>query len=278
MAEYYVHHNSSDEQARIRRFVGWAVAVAMLIALLLMVFILAARWWLPLIPFTVEKRVTDNFIGLLLQHTDPADPVLADYLAELGDTLSAQQTTPGEFPVTVHLVNEADANAFATLGGHVFVYRGLLQSLETENALAMVLAHEFAHVANRDPLVSIGRAVLLSVLLYSVTGQGRLPANLADLGGELALLSYSREQEQAADLAAQETLQRVYGHVGGASTFFAQMLSTDSDAKDSAAVPNWISSHPHTSERINALRAQAAKSAWVSGPQTAYPRRVRDAL
>ena len=46
--------------------------------------------------------------------------------------------------MTVHAVQDPTVNAFATLGGHVFVFTGLVDSLDSENGLAMVLAHELA--------------------------------------------------------------------------------------------------------------------------------------
>ena len=42
-------------------------------------------------------------------------------------------------------------NAYATAGGQLVFYRGLLEAMPHENALATVVAHEIAHVAHRDP-------------------------------------------------------------------------------------------------------------------------------
>ena len=274
MTEYYVQQNSAEEQARIGRFVALALWVTFAGGLVVIGFILAARWWAPLIPVESEKRFADRYINLLVEQMEPGDQQLTNYLDALVRDLRNHLDLPAEFIVTVHIVNDADANAFAMLGGHVFVFRGLLESMPNENALAMVIAHELAHVANRDPLVSTGRAVLFALLLFSATGQG----NFAGTGSELALLSYSREQENMADLKALETLQRRYGHVGGATTFFEQVLVTDVHGEDELPVLGLLSSHPQVRDRIDNLRAQTQRAGWLDGSGSPYPAQVEDAL
>ena len=54
-------------------------------------------------------------------------------------------------------------NAFATLGGHVVIYRGLLEKLPNENVVAMVVAHEIAHIKHRDPVAALGRGVAITL-------------------------------------------------------------------------------------------------------------------
>jgi predicted Zn-dependent protease len=44
------------------------------------------------------------------------------------------------------VVASAEVNAFALLGGQVFVTRGMLGFVESEAELAAVLGHEIAHV------------------------------------------------------------------------------------------------------------------------------------
>ena len=60
----------------------------------------------------------------------------------------------------VHYVDTAVPNAFAALGGHIAVTRGLYESVQSENALALVLAHEIAHVRARDPIAGIGGGLI----------------------------------------------------------------------------------------------------------------------
>ena len=189
MAEYYVQQNSPEERARIARFISRALTATFAGALVFAAFILAARWWAPMIPFSAEKRFADRYVGFFVDRMEPGDPVLMDYVTDLAKDLSEQMKMPAEFEVVVHYVDDPEPVAFATLGGHVFVFKGILESLETENALAMVLAHELAHLANRDAIISTGRAVLFSILLFSATGRDNWSTRTADTATELCALA-----------------------------------------------------------------------------------------
>ena len=102
---------------------------------------------------------------------DQAGQAAGIELQALADRLSAHMSLPRDLRLTVHYQDDEAVNAFATLGGHIFVNRGLLQHLPSENALAMVMAHEIAHAANRDPAAAMGGALLL----FRRTGQSPEP-------------------------------------------------------------------------------------------------------
>ena len=106
------------------------------------------------------------------------EPPEADRRAEaalqaLADRLAANMDLPEDLRITVHYLDEDEINAFATLGGHVFVLRGLIERVPDENALAMVMAHEIAHAANRDVAANMGGALLLQLVVGTVTGMSR---------------------------------------------------------------------------------------------------------
>lgn len=86
------------------------------------------------------------------------------------------------------------------------------------------------------------------------------------------MLSFSRSQEEQADATALATLDRAYGHVGGADSFFRLMLRQ----AGSREPPRFLSSHPLTSQRIDALGALAAQRGWrTEGEITPIPAAVR---
>jgi predicted Zn-dependent protease len=137
----------------------------------------------------------------------------------------------------------------------------------------MVLAHEIAHAAKRDPLTAASRGILIQVLLSTLSGnRGIDAANTGELGAELMLGAYSREQEEAADRLAMEALHRRYGHVGGATHLFEKLRSYYGDDE----IPEILSSHPDTVDRIDALNRHADSRGWVRGETDAYPPDVRD--
>lgn len=141
-----------------------------------------------------------------------------------------------------------DVNAFALPGGTIVVNAGLLNKVESENELAMVLAHELGHFAHRDHLRSLGRglglAVATGLLFGGDSGASELVSNTL-----LTFQSrYSQGQEAAADEFGLDLLAKRYGHAGGATTFFVRLSE-----KEGGRIPHLLASHPHPRARIDDL-------------------------
>lgn len=66
---------------------------------------------------------------------------------------------PNEYSFKFALIELPAANAFVVPGGHVFVSRRLILSLESEDELAGILAHEMGHVLARQASVDLTRAL-----------------------------------------------------------------------------------------------------------------------
>ncbi|MGH8741519.1 MAG: M48 family metalloprotease, partial [Burkholderiales bacterium] len=136
-----------------------AGAVALVVAAGAALFVLADRLT-PLVPFRYEAAVTRGLFAPAASE-GPIEP----YLRALTARLASAQSLPEGMSVQVHYDEGEVANAFATLGGHIVLYQGLLEAMPDENALAMVIAHEIAHVRHRHPIASVGRAAALGFLL-----------------------------------------------------------------------------------------------------------------
>ena len=211
------------------------------------------------IPFAQEQALAASFSRWL-----PATPETAidrqrrDYLQALADGLAVDLQLPPEMTLTVHYADSDTVNAMATLGGHIVVFQGLIDTLPSENALAMVLAHEIAHIRHRDPVVAMGRgfAVALALASFSGVGDGVLQQWLGGVG-MLPILSFSRAQEEAADAAALQAVLQRYGHVGDAAAFFEEVARRQSMPSG----PTLLQTHPDTEQRIAAIRAFAAAHA-----------------
>jgi predicted Zn-dependent protease len=136
-----------------------------------------------------------------------------------------------------------------------------------ENALAMVLAHEIAHLARRHPIRSFGRAAGVS-LVMSLLGLAETNPVQGALGqaGALTVLGYSRAQEREADRMALDAVHALYGHVGGATDLFR--LFGDLRAQSGGIrTPEFASTHPSDDGRIEQLEARARESGFAMDPQ-----------
>lgn len=170
----------------------------------------------------------------------------------LTDRLRACTRVARPTPIYLH---EAEAvNAAVGPGGNITVFTGLLKTKLSENGLSFVLAHELAHIEQRDHLRGMGRAIAMAAVIATVTGgSGDIDAIVAP-GLHLGTARFSRTREAGADERALEILQCRYGHVGGATELFDAMKAEDSDW----SLSHYVASHPAMHERIAAIHALAA--------------------
>lgn len=174
----------------------------------------------------------------------------------LADALAEHMQLPKN-SVSVYIGSETIPNAFATFGGNVLIYQGLLDKLEYEESVAAVLAHEIAHIKHRDPLRAMSRGLFYTVIAASFGSEAHLEL-LANLEG----MRYSRALERAADEAAMHALAAHYGHIGGIENLFTTINAIERQMKngtDSDLSLTWLKTHPDTESRLAELRGLAVK-------------------
>lgn len=192
-------------------------------------------------------------------------------LRAIGAKLTLAMALPPGMAVAVHYSDDRAVNAFATLGGNVVFYRGLIERLGSEDAVAMVLAHEIAHVKLRHPAASLGRGVAVGIALSAVSvGMGKsMGGDPIQTVGVLPLLKYSRDQERAADEEALGALAAAYGHVGGARELFGAFSKLTPERSTRLDV---LQTHPLTTERVQRVEQLARERGWATeGAVTALP-------
>ena len=163
------------------------------------------------------------------------------------------------YEIRVRIFDDEMINAAALPGGTILVFTGLLNSMESENELAFVLAHELGHFKNRDHLKGMGRLLVLAVGSVFLFGPNNPVAELAFSSINLAESSFSRGQESEADEFALKILQCGYGHVGGATDFFSTMIEKESGSK---IFGHYLSSHPDSQKRIDDINNQAKQAGY----------------
>jgi len=153
-------------------------------------------------------RQVEKYMGLA------GSAELNAYVDRIGQRL-VEHSSRSHLDHEFHVVDMKEPNAFALPGGHIYVSRGLLALMNSEDELAAVLGHEIGHVAGRHSakqqtksrgwiplqiLAGIGGAAASTVspgLGGAIAGIGQLPA-------ALVLASYSRKQEKEADRLGQQ--------------------------------------------------------------------------
>ncbi|QIR36645.1 M48 family metallopeptidase [Tolypothrix sp. PCC 7910] len=166
------------------------------------------------------------------------------YVEQVGQRLVANSDRPN-LSYTFQVVEDKSINAFATAGGYVYVHTGLLQAADNEAELASVLAHEMGHIGGKHLIKQMRQQALAS----GVATAAGLDRNTAvGLGVQLALnLPRSRQDEFDADKRGLRTLTRSGYAQSGMVSFMQKLLGKGS-------TPTFLSTHPATSDRINALK------------------------
>lgn len=170
-----------------------------------------------------------------------------DYVNRIGQRLAKTSQRP-DLPYTFQVVDDDSINAFATMGGYVYVNKGLIAAADNEAELASVIGHEIGHIAGRHGIEQMRDRALAQGLL-SAAGLDR--SNAIQIGVELAVSRpNSRSDELEADrFGLKNTIEANYAPAGILS-FMQKLL------KRGGSTPSFLSTHPATSERIRILQQQ----------------------
>ena len=255
------------------RELAWLLAASLAaLAVLVLATGFVARWLAPQLPFEHELALAER----LFDEAPAADAATRERraaLQTLADRVAATMTLPPGMRVVVSDEPSELVNAYATVGGRIRIFHGLLRQLDSEEALAALLAHEIAHVKHRHVAAGMGHGLAVVLVMAVVTPEGAAQAAQGLLGGaaQLGLLGYSREAERQADAEALAASLALYGHGGGLARLFAVLPQADAPAGTAR-----LRSHPDTAERLALLEAAAAaRGATLSGPATPLPKSLQ---
>lgn len=146
-----------------------------------------------------------------------------------------------------------EVNAFAAPGGYVYVTKGLMDMVGSEDELAGIVAHEIGHIDKKHAVKSMrrngGLAILIGGLgLWDKTRDYAVPAGIA---AYFAGLKFSRDDEFEADAHAVDLTHKAGYDPNGLVTFLERINRGSSSA---SRITKYFSTHPPTSDRIRAAQ------------------------
>lgn len=150
-----------------------------------------------------------------------------------------------EYDYQIHVIRSDDVNAFATLGGHIFVFTGMIVLTEQPEELAAVLAHEIGHVEKRHVVKRLGQEVGMSILFSILSGGD--PVLISEIARTAVSTAFSRVQESEADEIAMETLKNSGTSPRYVSTVFRRIKEKYGDYDEHLT---FLMSHPNLNSRI----------------------------
>ncbi len=144
-------------------------------------------------------------------------------------------------------------NAFATPGGRVYVYTGLLLAAESEAEIMGVLGHEIGHVVGRHSARQLVAAKGLDVVASMALGKqaNEVASLVAQLTGQGTMLAYGRGMELEADEYGARYSNGAGYDPHGLSSFFQKLAAKEGNP----GILVWLSTHPASSERVEKINA-----------------------
>jgi beta-barrel assembly-enhancing protease len=166
-------------------------------------------------------------------------------------------SSPSPYSFKVYIVKSSTVNAIALPGGSIIVFSGLIDKTESPEALAAVLAHEIQHIKLRHVTKKIiedsSTGLILSALSGDLTGSMMYGISAART---LAVLSYSRQDEEAADDGGMKMM--LAANLNPEDMI--KLFKTIKDENKNIKIPQYISTHPDLDNRIADLKIITARA------------------
>jgi len=156
--------------------------------------------------------------------------------------------------------NKKVKNAWCMPGGKIAIYTGILDVTKNINGLASVMGHEIAHAVAKHSVERASRGVLLNTTtqIFDIFSGGKLTQvnrvtgmNTVGLLSQIGIMNpFSRTQETEADY-----LGMIFASLSGYDIRETKKLwERMKEANKGKEPPQFMSTHPSSSKRINDLK------------------------
>lgn len=254
----HLRASNMQESRALPRAIGYGIAtVATLVALYFGLPVLAEPI-ASLMPLSWEERMGQSVRGQMLtllarNNRECVAPEGKSAIDTLVQRLAA--TTETRYRFNVIVVDSGLVNAFAAPAGYIVVFRGLIDKASSGEEVAGVVAHEMGHVIERHGTEALirqfGMSAIFGAMLGDASGVGSVAA---DIGSQLAVLSYGRAAEREADRVGVEMLNKADIRGAGLVAFFQRLGKETGD--DDKGLMRYLGTHPPTGERAADIQAR----------------------
>jgi predicted Zn-dependent protease len=235
-----------------------------------------------------EKKLGQEFMLSVKKNANVLDdPLIAEYVQDLGQRLLKQSEAAGE-DFHFFVLDEPSINAFAGPGGYIGVHSGLILATQSESELASVIAHEIAHVTQKHLLRAFDAAnqmsgktaaLLLASILVGVAGSpdaGIAMATGAQASAIQEQINFTRSNEEEADTVGIEMLAGAEFDPRAMPVFFERL--THASRLYETGIPEMLRTHPVTTNRIADALGRAERHAYRQYPSSLSFYLTREAL
>jgi predicted Zn-dependent protease len=211
-----------------------------------------------LVPVSWEERVGQQAVSYLAPPGQQcADLQLRTAVHDIMEVLTAAGPR-SPYTLRVYVVDSPVVNAVAIPGGHIVVFRGLLEHTRSPEELAGVLAHELQHLVRRHVTRAMIQNASTGLLVATLTGDGTGPLVYGlQTARALGNLQYSRVAEEEADSEGMKMLLAAGVDPAGMIDFFGVLEKQEGPR---IAGSKYLSTHPIAGDRVARLKGMAAES------------------
>ncbi len=205
-----------------------------------------------------EKEVGEKLLYAVRSSFPILDePDLHQYITDIGNEV-LDVAGIQFFDYHFYVVESSQFNAFAAPSGLIFFYSKLIESMNSEDELVSVMAHEVGHVVKRHlasrmkkgkvvNIASLGAALAAIALGGGAAAQGLLAGSLA--AGQSAQLHFSRQDEIEADLLAYQWMQDMQRDTAGQKRMLQTMRRIT--RYRTGQIPQYLLTHPDPEARLD---------------------------
>lgn len=191
------------------------------------------------------------------------DPEKLARVQRIGQQLVAESVRKDDIPYAFTIIKKNEINAFALLGGPIFIYEPLLDMMETDDELAFVLSHEMSHIDRQHGRKNLDKAIWEKALMGAAFGKSsEIVQSAVGLGYEALVCGHSRHQENEADEFGIHYMEEAGFNPKGAMLALAKL----GGERYRGSLGRLYKTHPPTPERIERARTQIAEE-WPDHPE-----------
>jgi len=207
--------------------------------------------------------------------------VVTNYVNEMGSALALNSGRPN-LPYHFTVVDSDEVNAFAVMGGFVYVTTGLLKMSGSASEVATILAHELGHISARHGVRAMETYMIEQGLTSLLFKEGQTKELVTAALSTLTTLTFSKDQEREADSLGVQYAAATKWNPWGIVDFFnsLEILGATSADPDStlSKIGELFSTHPSNPERISNVSTELGQMGIAKdSPGYSYGRATEDA-
>ncbi|PIP19413.1 MAG: septum formation protein Maf [Candidatus Omnitrophica bacterium CG23_combo_of_CG06-09_8_20_14_all_41_10] len=189
------------------------------------------------------------------EYKQVGDPLIQKRVEDIGKKIAAVSDRK-EIDYHFMVLDDDEVNAFSLPGGYVYVNKGLVDKVESDDELAAVLGHEIGHIVARHSIKKLQALQGYSILrlLVAVAPSSGEIGNAADIAFAELLLGYSREDELLADQLGARYIKLAGYDPHGMITFLKKLQEIN--RRKPLQPKSYFKTHPYVPDRIRAVKQE----------------------